>query len=169
MLIPLNVRAISAKIVRYTSRSTVTFWILFETSRFSSLLQVTPRLLLKLSSVLEKSNNLKFNFLLQDQLGSLSIPNFFLTVFKMLPRYEYFLVTLFLLRVKCRPESAQKILSCEISTIPLFSLQFICGLSLCCGTQAHLSRDEIQKVVEVYRQPNGRVRYKEFCDIMENG
>lgn len=46
--------------------------------------------------------------------------------------------------------------------------QFICGLSLCCGTQAHLSRDEIQKVVEVYRQPNGRVRYKEFCDIMEN-
>ena len=49
------------------------------------------------------------------------------------------------------------------------SLQFICGLSLCCGTQAHLSRDEIQKVVDVYRQPNGRVRYKEFCDIMENG
>lgn len=46
--------------------------------------------------------------------------------------------------------------------------QFICGLSLCCGTQAHLSRDEIQKVVEVYRQPTGRVRYKEFCDIMEN-
>lgn len=46
--------------------------------------------------------------------------------------------------------------------------QFICGLSLCCGTQAHLSRDEIQKVVEVYRQPSGRVRYKEFCDIMEN-
>lgn len=49
------------------------------------------------------------------------------------------------------------------------SLQFICGLSLCCGTQAHLSRDEIQKVVDVYRQPDGRVRYKEFCDIMENG
>lgn len=46
--------------------------------------------------------------------------------------------------------------------------QFICGLSLCCGTQANLSRDEIQKVVEVYRQPNGRVRYKEFCDVMEN-
>ncbi|XP_073251609.1 uncharacterized protein [Porites lutea] len=46
--------------------------------------------------------------------------------------------------------------------------QFICGLSLCCGTQAHLSRDEIQKVVDVYRQPDGRVRYKEFCDIMEN-
>ena len=51
----------------------------------------------------------------------------------------------------------------------LFPLQFICGLSLCCGTQANLSRDEIQKVVEVYRQPNGRVRYKEFCDVMENG
>ena len=47
--------------------------------------------------------------------------------------------------------------------------QFICGLSLCCGTQANLSRDEIQKIVEVYRQSNGRVRYKEFCDIMENG
>ena len=51
----------------------------------------------------------------------------------------------------------------------VFLLQFICGLSLCCGTQANLSRDEIQKVVEVYRQPSGRVRYKEFCDIMENG
>ena len=50
-----------------------------------------------------------------------------------------------------------------------FSLQFICGLSLCCGTQAHLSREEIQKVVDVYRQPDGRVRYKEFCHIMENG
>ncbi|KAL9961377.1 hypothetical protein ACROYT_G030301 [Oculina patagonica] len=46
--------------------------------------------------------------------------------------------------------------------------QFICGLSLCCGTQAHLSREEIQKVVDVYRQPDGRVRYKEFCHIMEN-
>lgn len=46
--------------------------------------------------------------------------------------------------------------------------QFICGLSLCCGTQANLSREEIQKVVDVYRQPDGRVRYKEFCDIMEN-
>jgi len=53
--------------------------------------------------------------------------------------------------------------------VVVLSLQFICGLSLCCGTQANLSREEIQKVVDVYRQPDGRVRYKEFCHIMENG
>ena len=46
--------------------------------------------------------------------------------------------------------------------------QFICGLSLCCGQLAHLSRDEIQRIVEHYRTPDGRVRYKEFCDLMEN-
>ena len=63
----------------------------------------------------------------------------------------------------------------ELNKVPRLNLnffalqQFICGLSLCCGTQANLSRDEIQKIVEVYRQSNGRVRYKEFCDIMENG
>ncbi|BFZ03633.1 hypothetical protein BsWGS_06672 [Bradybaena similaris] len=46
--------------------------------------------------------------------------------------------------------------------------QFICGLSLACGKQAQLQRPEIQKVLEFYRLPDGRVRYKEFCDDMEN-
>lgn len=46
--------------------------------------------------------------------------------------------------------------------------QFVCGLSLCCGTIANLSRDEIQQVVAFYRTEDGRVRYKEFCDMMEN-
>ena len=57
----------------------------------------------------------------------------------------------------------------NLISVVVLSLQFICGLSLCCGTQANLSREEIQKVVDVYRQPDGRVRYKEFCHIMENG
>jgi hypothetical protein len=45
----------------------------------------------------------------------------------------------------------------------------VCGLSLCCGTIANLSRDEIQQVVDFYRTEDGRVRYKEFCHMMENG
>ena len=47
--------------------------------------------------------------------------------------------------------------------------QFVCGLALAVGKEAQLSRAEIQKVVEYYRQPDGRVQYKEFCDMMENG
>lgn len=46
--------------------------------------------------------------------------------------------------------------------------QFICGLSLCCGTQANLSREEIERVVEHYKTGDDRVRYKEFCHMMEN-
>lgn len=46
--------------------------------------------------------------------------------------------------------------------------QFVCGLALAVGKEAQLSRPEIQKVVEYYRQPDGRVQYKEFCDMMEN-
>jgi len=47
--------------------------------------------------------------------------------------------------------------------------QFICGLSLAVGKEAQLSRADVQKVMEYYRQPDGRVLYKEFCDMMENG
>ena len=47
--------------------------------------------------------------------------------------------------------------------------QFVCGLALAVGKEAQLSRPEIQKVVEYYRKPDGRVQYKEFCDMMENG
>jgi len=46
--------------------------------------------------------------------------------------------------------------------------QFVCGLSLCCGTQANLSRDEIDILVRYYQTEDGRVRYKEFCNLMEN-
>ena len=48
-------------------------------------------------------------------------------------------------------------------------VQFVCGLSLCVGQRAHLTREEISKVVQHYRTADGRVHYKEFCDIMENG
>ena len=47
--------------------------------------------------------------------------------------------------------------------------QFVCSLMLAIGKEAQLSRGEIQKIVEFYREPDGRVRYKEFCDMMENG
>ncbi|XP_077982619.1 uncharacterized protein LOC144437542 isoform X2 [Glandiceps talaboti] len=46
--------------------------------------------------------------------------------------------------------------------------QFICGLSLAVGKEAQLSRSDIQKVVDYYKIKDGRVRYKEFCDLMEN-
>ncbi|XP_076448305.1 uncharacterized protein LOC143285015 [Babylonia areolata] len=46
--------------------------------------------------------------------------------------------------------------------------QFICGLVLAAGKEAQLSRGEIQKIVEFYRVPDGRVRYREFCDMLEN-
>ena len=46
--------------------------------------------------------------------------------------------------------------------------QFICGLVLAAGKEAQLSRAEIQKIVEFYRVPDGRVQYREFCDMLEN-
>lgn len=46
--------------------------------------------------------------------------------------------------------------------------QFICGLSLACGKEAHLTKQEIQKVAVHYKTPDNRVQYKDFCDIMEN-
>ena len=47
--------------------------------------------------------------------------------------------------------------------------QFVCGLSLAIQREAQLSRGEIQKIVEFYKTDDQRVRYKEFCDMMENG
>ncbi|XP_072165025.1 uncharacterized protein [Diadema setosum] len=46
--------------------------------------------------------------------------------------------------------------------------QFKCGLLLCVSNKVELSRDEVQKVVDHYKMPDGRVHYKEFCDLMEN-
>ncbi len=47
--------------------------------------------------------------------------------------------------------------------------QFVCGLSLAIAKEAQLTRPEIQKISEYYRADEGRVHYKEFCDMMENG
>ncbi|XP_011673543.2 uncharacterized protein LOC594672 [Strongylocentrotus purpuratus] len=46
--------------------------------------------------------------------------------------------------------------------------QFKCGLLLCVGNKVSLTRDEVQKLVDYYKRPDGRVHYKEFCDLMEN-
>ncbi|ELU01670.1 hypothetical protein CAPTEDRAFT_182794 [Capitella teleta] len=46
--------------------------------------------------------------------------------------------------------------------------QFQCGLALAIGKEAQLSRSEIQVVGEFYKQPNGMVNFKEFCDMLEN-
>merc|ERR1719193_1929300 len=39
---------------------------------------------------------------------------------------------------------------------------------LCVGKEACLSRGEVQRVADFYKLPDGRVRYKEFCELMEN-
>ncbi|XP_071808477.1 uncharacterized protein [Asterias amurensis] len=46
--------------------------------------------------------------------------------------------------------------------------QFKCGLMLCVGKEGCLTRGEVQQLAEFYKLPDGRVRYKEFCDLMEN-
>jgi hypothetical protein len=46
--------------------------------------------------------------------------------------------------------------------------QFNCALSLACEKQANLSRSEISQLIEYYRQPNGRVAYKNFVNQIEN-
>ncbi|KAI8521606.1 hypothetical protein Bbelb_013600 [Branchiostoma belcheri] len=46
--------------------------------------------------------------------------------------------------------------------------QFVCGLALAVGKEANLARTEIQKLADYYKTEDGRVRYREFCDIMEN-
>jgi len=46
--------------------------------------------------------------------------------------------------------------------------QFVCSLTHAIGKEADLKRAEIQKIVEFYRLDDGRVKYKEFCDMMEN-
>ena len=47
--------------------------------------------------------------------------------------------------------------------------QFVCGVHLAVGKEAQLSREELQKIVEFYRTEDGRVQYKEFCAMLENG
>ena len=47
--------------------------------------------------------------------------------------------------------------------------QFVCGLSLCCEKSQQLTREEVQLLINCYRNDDGRVKYREFCDAMENG
>jgi len=47
--------------------------------------------------------------------------------------------------------------------------QFMSALVLAIGKEAHLTPGECQKFVEFYRAPDGRVHYREFCEMLENG
>lgn len=47
--------------------------------------------------------------------------------------------------------------------------QFIAALKMAIGKEAHLSPEELQKIVEAHRTLDGKVRYKEFCEDVENG
>ena len=51
----------------------------------------------------------------------------------------------------------------------MHTTQFTCGLALCCGQAIHLSREEVGYVVEHFRTPDGRIRFNQFCQFMENG
>jgi hypothetical protein len=46
--------------------------------------------------------------------------------------------------------------------------QFMCALSLAVAKQANLSRNDIGKLVEYYRKPDGRCHYKVFTDLIDN-
>ncbi len=46
--------------------------------------------------------------------------------------------------------------------------QFVCALSLAVEKQANLSRNEISKLVEYYKQPDGRCYYRTFTNLIEN-
>jgi hypothetical protein len=46
--------------------------------------------------------------------------------------------------------------------------QFVCALSLAVEKQANLSRNEINKLVEYYKQPDGRCYYRTFTEQIEN-
>ena len=47
--------------------------------------------------------------------------------------------------------------------------QFNSAIVLAIGKEAQLSPPEVQKIIEYYRTPDGRVQYKEFCDMLEHG
>ena len=46
--------------------------------------------------------------------------------------------------------------------------QFTNALRMAVGKYVQLSCPEIKKIVEFYRRCDGHVRYKEFCDMLEN-
>ena len=34
---------------------------------------------------------------------------------------------------------------------------------------AHLSKEDVEKMADYYKNPDGYVQYKEFCHLMEHG
>ncbi|XP_069741796.1 EF-hand calcium-binding domain-containing protein 6-like [Narcine bancroftii] len=46
--------------------------------------------------------------------------------------------------------------------------QFIRGLNLACGKEANLTEQDIQTVRKCFNTPDGKVRYRDFCDLMEH-
>lgn len=47
--------------------------------------------------------------------------------------------------------------------------QFMAALVLAIGKEAQLTEPELVKIVSFYKTPDGRVEYREFCDMLENG
>lgn len=47
--------------------------------------------------------------------------------------------------------------------------QFRSALHLAVGKEAQLSPSEVQQVIEFYRVDEGRVNYRDFCFMIENG
>ena len=48
-------------------------------------------------------------------------------------------------------------------------MQFAGGLSICCDKVVYLTPLEAQIVVDHFKTPDGRVKYIDFCHLMENG
>ena len=42
------------------------------------------------------------------------------------------------------------------------------GISLSVGKQTSLNENDMMKLIEFYRRPDGRIFYKEFVDSMDN-
>ncbi|XP_067828759.1 uncharacterized protein [Heptranchias perlo] len=46
--------------------------------------------------------------------------------------------------------------------------QFIRGLNLTCGKEGILTEQDIQTLLKCFGAPDGKVRYRDFCDVMEH-
>ena len=66
------------------------------------------------------------------------------------------------------PRNASILYQWELLDVDVLFQQFVCGLCLSVGQQAQLSREDIGKIAQHYCTKDGRIRYKEFCDTMEN-
>ncbi|XP_051897298.1 uncharacterized protein LOC127584565 [Pristis pectinata] len=46
--------------------------------------------------------------------------------------------------------------------------QFIRGLNLACGKEGNFTEQDIQTLLKCFSAPDGKVRYRDFCDVMEH-